>query len=26
VGSELVWRGRVAAPPLRVARMTVAGQ
>jgi PmbA protein len=25
VGSELVWRGRVAAPPLRVARMTVAG-
>lgn len=26
VGSELVWRGRIAAPPLRVARMTVAGQ
>jgi PmbA protein len=26
VGSELIWRGRVAAPPLRVSRMTVAGQ
>ncbi len=26
VGSELVWRGRVAAPPLRVDQMTVAGQ
>jgi PmbA protein len=25
VGAELVWLGRVAAPPLRVARMTVAG-
>ena len=26
VGSELVWRGRTAAPPLRVAQMTVAGE
>jgi len=26
VGSELVWRGRIAAPPLRVANMTVAGE
>lgn len=25
VGAELVWHGRVAAPPLRVAQMTVAG-
>ena len=26
VGSELLWLGRVASPPLRVARMTVAGE
>ncbi|MCS5638045.1 MAG: TldD/PmbA family protein [Myxococcota bacterium] len=26
VGSELVWRGRAASPPLRVAQMTVAGE
>jgi len=26
IGSELVWRGRVASPPLRIARMTVAGE
>ncbi len=26
VGSELVWRGRTAAPPLRIAAMTVAGE
>jgi PmbA protein len=26
VGSELEWRGRTASPPLRVARMTVAGE
>jgi len=26
VGSELEWRGRSAAPPVRVARMTVAGE
>ena len=26
VGSELVWRGRIAAPPLRIAKMTVAGE
>jgi PmbA protein len=26
VGSELVWRGRTAAPPLRIAQMTVAGE
>ena len=26
VGSELVWMSRVAAPPLRVARMTIAGE
>jgi PmbA protein len=26
VGSELVWRGRTAAPPLRIGRMTVAGE
>lgn len=26
VGSELVWRGRTASPPLRVASMTVAGE
>jgi PmbA protein len=26
VGSELVWRSRSAAPPLRVGQMTVAGQ
>ncbi len=26
VGSELVWRGRSAAPPLRIANMTVAGE
>jgi len=26
VGSELLWRGRTASPPLRVARMTVAGE
>ena len=25
IGSELVWRGRTAAPPLRIAKMTVAG-
>jgi PmbA protein len=26
VGSELLWLGRVASPPLRIARMTVAGE
>jgi PmbA protein len=26
VGSELLWLGRVAAPPLRIAQMTVAGE
>lgn len=26
VGSELVWRGRTAAPPIRIASMTVAGE
>jgi PmbA protein len=26
VGSELVWHGRTAAPPLRVAKMTIAGE
>jgi len=26
VGSELVWRGRIAAPPLRIEKMTVAGE
>ena len=26
VGSELIWRGRAASPPLRVAQMTVAGE
>ena len=26
VGSELLWRSRIAAPPLRIARMTVAGE
>ncbi len=26
VGCELVWRGRTAAPPLRIAQMTVAGE
>jgi PmbA protein len=26
IGSELVWRGRTAAPPLRIAQMTVAGE
>jgi PmbA protein len=26
IGSELIWRGRTAAPALRVARMTVAGE
>ena len=26
VGAELVWRGRTASPPLRIARMTVAGE
>lgn len=26
VGSELHWRGRTAAPPLRIAKMTVAGE
>jgi len=26
IGSELVWRGRSACPPLRIARMTVAGE
>ncbi len=26
VGSELVWRGRTAAPPLRIAQMTIAGE
>jgi PmbA protein len=26
VGGELLWLGRIAAPPLRVARMTVAGE
>ena len=26
VGSELLWLGRVAAPPLRIARMMVAGE
>jgi PmbA protein len=25
VGSEILWRGRIAAPPVRVAKMTVAG-
>jgi PmbA protein len=25
VGSELLWRGRVAAPPVRIASMMVAG-
>jgi len=26
IGSELVWRGRTAAPPIRIASMTVAGE
>ena len=26
IGSELVWRGRTAAPPVRIASMTVAGE
>ena len=26
IGSELVWRGRVAWPAIRIARMTVAGE
>jgi hypothetical protein len=26
VGSELIWLGSIAAPALRVARMTVAGE
>lgn len=26
IGSELVWRGRVASPPIRISRMTVAGE
>jgi PmbA protein len=26
VGSELHWRGRTAAPPLRISQMTVAGE
>jgi PmbA protein len=26
IGSELVWRGRTASPPLRIAQMTVAGE
>ena len=26
IGSELVWRGRTAAPPLRISQMTVAGE
>ena len=26
IGSELVWRGRTASPPLRIAKMTVAGE
>ena len=26
IGEELIWRGRVAAPPLRVGRMTIAGE
>ena len=26
IGSELVWRGRTAAPPIRIANMTVAGE
>jgi PmbA protein len=26
VGSELVWRGRTAAPPLRISQMTIAGE
>jgi PmbA protein len=26
VGSELVWRGRTAAPPIRIAQMTIAGE
>ena len=26
IGSELVWRGRTASPPLRISRMTVAGE
>jgi PmbA protein len=26
VGSEFVWRGRTAAPPLRIAQMTIAGE
>ena len=25
VGGELLWHGRVASPPLRIARMTLAG-
>ena len=26
IGSELVWRGRTAAPPVRISQMTVAGE
>lgn len=26
IGSELIWRGRTASPPLRIAQMTVAGE
>jgi PmbA protein len=26
IGGELVWRGRTASPPIRIARMTVAGE
>jgi PmbA protein len=26
VGSELVWRGRTASPPIRIAQMTIAGE
>jgi len=26
VGSELIWRGRTACPPLRIAQMTIAGE
>ena len=26
IGCELLWRGRTAAPPIRIARMTVAGE
>jgi PmbA protein len=26
IGSELVWRGRTASPPIRIASMTIAGE